>query len=208
MSEVLDDERREVFLQALQELETEQSRNHESETDLKRERDEKSEPQRHIAESEPLQEEVMRTRAEPSKPERGHRRTDSEQDYGIESPRSLPTDGKANPLPKKTNGTAHKNGSQLSPTSRSPPQRSGKGSKSSMLKRGQAIIAALQRLLTNTAQSMSKNPMSVLRMVLFLLSIVLAMSRNDVKDRIKRITGEGWDKVRRTVGMGVKVSYI
>ena len=198
MSEVLDDERREVFLQALQELETEHNRDHESESNL----------QRHIAESKSFQEEFVRTKAEQLKPERGHRRTDSEQDYGIESPRPLPSDGNADPFSKKTNGIIPRKGSQLSPTSRSPRQRSGKSSKRSMLKRGQAMIAASQRLLSNMVQSASKNPMALLRMVLFILGTVLALSRSEVKDRIKRITGEGWDKVRRTVGMGVKVSYI
>ena len=50
--------------------------------------------------------------------------------------------------------------------------------------------------------------MLLLRFVLFLVGLVLALSRRDVKDRLGRITGSGWEKIRGTVGMGVKVSYI
>jgi hypothetical protein len=50
--------------------------------------------------------------------------------------------------------------------------------------------------------------MSIVRTLLFVLGILMAMSRQDVRDRVRRITGGAWQKIRSTVGMGVKVSYI
>lgn len=46
--------------------------------------------------------------------------------------------------------------------------------------------------------------MAMLRFVLFLMGLVAAFSRQDVKERL----AAAWDKIKRMVGMGVKVSYI
>jgi hypothetical protein len=48
----------------------------------------------------------------------------------------------------------------------------------------------------------------LMRMVIFLAALIVAFSRRDVRDRVGRLTGTGWDKIKGTVGMGVKVSYI
>ena len=45
-------------------------------------------------------------------------------------------------------------------------------------------------------------------MFLFLLALLFALGRRDVRDRVRRIANDSWDSLRRTVGMGVKVSYI
>lgn len=69
-------------------------------------------------------------------------------------------------------------------------------------------MSAVQHLISNVTEQISRNPMSLLRFILFLMGLVVALSRRDVKDRLGRLTGAGWDKMKRTVGMGVKVSYI
>ena len=74
--------------------------------------------------------------------------------------------------------------------------------------RAAIILAALQERVAAMASSMTANPMVLIRSLLFLIGVLLASSRSDVRDRIKRITGAGWAKLRGTVGMGVKVSYI
>jgi hypothetical protein len=66
----------------------------------------------------------------------------------------------------------------------------------------------MQTVLSNTAHSMTANPMALFRTFLFLLAFALAFGRRDLRERIKRILANAWDKTRRTVGMGVKVSYI
>jgi hypothetical protein len=55
---------------------------------------------------------------------------------------------------------------------------------------------------------MTANPMAFFRTLLFLLAFGLAFGRRDLRERILRLLRNAWEKVRRTVGMGVKVSYI
>lgn len=66
----------------------------------------------------------------------------------------------------------------------------------------------LVKMVKNLAKSLTANPLAYLRTLLLVLGFVMALGRQDVRDRIRRLTGAGWDKVRGTVGMGVKVSYI
>ena len=213
MSEVLDGERKDAFLQTLQGLEEEKTNNQKHEKDLLREREEEHERQRQQAEAERLEEAKARDeRLRNEQSIRGHRKLDSEKDYGIDGPRSSPTNSKAKmPTSKefaKVKGDIELNQVHLSPTSRSPSITSKKTSHAGMYKRSMAIVSTLQRLISNMAQSMSNNPMILLRTVLFLIGLILMFSRRDVKERIRKITGSGWEKVKQTVGMGVKVSYI
>lgn len=71
-----------------------------------------------------------------------------------------------------------------------------------------SVISNLQNFLLNLTQSFSKSPIILLRFVFFLAALVLALSRHDVRERVARILGSSWNKLRKTVGMGVKVSYI
>lgn len=210
MSEVLDEERREVFLQTLQGLREEKNRDGERDAQIQRERDEelardRMEAERRRAEEAKREEE----RSQRQKEGKGHKRAGSEVDYGIES--SHPND-LSKPRPTKGGNKSakatHSNRAQLPPTPHSPRAAKIAAGASSVYNRASHIIAALQRLVRGMAQSMSANPMVLLRTVLFLMGLILAFSRRDVRDRIRRITGAGWDKMRGTVGMGVKVSYI
>lgn len=65
-------------------------------------------------------------------------------------------------------------------------------------------MANLYKLLESMGLSFKHNPMLLLRTLAFVVALVTILGRRDVKQRIKRV----WDKVRATVGMGVKVSYI
>ena len=46
------------------------------------------------------------------------------------------------------------------------------------------------------------------RLLMFLFAFLILASRRDIRVRLRRTLADGWDKVRRTVGMGVKVSYV
>ena len=124
-----------------------------------------------------------------------HQRTHSEHDYGIEPPKpqSPPRTPAHRPSQSKTTHSPPING-RKKPSS-SPP---------GMYKRTATIMLNLQHLIKDMTHSLSKNPMALLRFVFFVLGLVVALSRRDVKERLAR----GWDKVRQTIGMGVKVSYI
>ena len=215
MSEVLDDERRDAFLSALQTLQDEQSRdddNDDREAQILREKDEQ------LEEEEKRRANDAKARASEQPQPRGrdekghHRRSKSERDYGIESsPRRQP-DSAVPPTGRKK--SPHSRRSHFSPTSRAaaaPSKRStnsAKGNKTGVYKRSAAFLLELQRRLTFLAHSMSKNPMALMKLILFLVGLVMTFSRRDVRERVRRITGGAWDKVKGTVGMGVKVSYI
>lgn len=74
----------------------------------------------------------------------------------------------------------------------------------SFLTRAQHTLLALQRVLLQAGTSMWHNPLVVLRFLLFLVAVMAAMGRRDVRDRL----GRAWEKVKGTVGMGVRTSYL
>lgn len=207
-SEVLDEEIREEFSQALRSLEEdEDSKGHQD-------RFEDAMPQvDELTEQEPLPV-VEETRSDSmetvrQRPLENHDRSNSEQDYGVEKPDGSPLDGppKIQPAPPKPTPNPAKAVRPKHPRS-SPTKSTGKTTNTNIYRRSAAVLSALQQLIKNMTEQISQNPMSLLRFVLFLMGMIVAFSRRDVKDRLGRLTGAGWDKVKRTVGMGVKVSYI
>lgn len=211
MSEVLDDETREAFLQSLDELEKQKNGSKQNLDGWSQEDNEDRQHQQQLREIEPRHEDDQpdtldrqdntddseaTAKVSPRSP---HRRKHSDHDYGIETPKA-PSSPPQSSLKPPTR-------SPQSRTARSPPTTSGKKTPSSspgLYKRSATLLLNIQNLIANMTQSLSKNPMALLRFVFFLLGLVVALSRRDVKDRI----GRSWDKVRQTIGMGVKVSYI
>ncbi|KAL8728008.1 MAG: hypothetical protein Q9166_005679 [cf. Caloplaca sp. 2 TL-2023] len=205
LSETLDDERKDLFQQALDHLEAKKTRGERLEEEYAQSHEQTLETS-----EDPLQDlqraEPMPVEDDCHPPE--HRRSNSEHDYGIEEVKKRPKPKELNAqspasAPRMTRSTTQRN-SRPSPSKLSPR----KSNHSGIVARSTAFIAAFQKLVTDMTQSMSKNPLALLRFVLFLVALLVALSRRDVKDRISRITGVGWEKVKRTIGMGVKVSYI
>ncbi|KAL8806748.1 MAG: hypothetical protein Q9182_001146 [Xanthomendoza sp. 2 TL-2023] len=110
-----------------------------------------------------------------------HQRSTSEHDYGIEEVK------KEAPITTTTT---------TKPTHRNPP---------SLTPHPPRILSTLRRLLKT---SLPQNPLAILRSILFLLALLLALSRRDVKMRIRAFARVAWEKVQGTVGMGVKVGYV
>lgn len=209
MSEVLDEDTRDSFLTSLYDLQEQKNgtRSNDEEmpvdkVDENEQQLQEIEPRHEIEPTEPPDIEDHTDDSEatlhaPPRPK--HQRTYSEHDYGIETPKA------SSSIPQPPKSPAQR--PPQSRTPRSPPTTSRKKSSSSppsLYKRSAAILLNLQNLITNMTQSLSNNPMALLRFVLFVLGLVVALSRRDVKDRVAR----AWDKVRQTIGMGVKVSYI
>ena len=202
-SEVLDEEVRESFLQTLRSLENEENQSQDQFDDVLKERQDLLDQEPQPAEdSERASIDTVR-----QQPQVGHQRTESETDYGIETNATLAAAPTTKALPPKSISKPTKAMQPRPPDSsssnypRKPPSRG-------IYKRSLALMSALQHLISNMTEQISRNPMSLLRFVLFLMGLVVALSRRDVKDRLGRLTGAGWDKMKRTVGMGVKVSYI
>lgn len=127
---------------------------------------------------------------------------DSEKDFGIENSEasnSMPQPAaKSSMKPSSTPKSTQNASSSPVKASKKPP------TPTSIYKRSTIFMNNLQRFVTSFTQSVSRNPMALMRFVLFLVGLVAALSRRDVKERIK----QAMEKVQRTIGMGVKVNYI
>lgn len=234
LSEVLDDERKDVFLQTLENLQEEKERGSQRAAQIQQEKEEELERQRQEEEQERIRTDQKsladkKASSQGSIPN-GHNRMGSEVDYGIEnanpagaSPNSKqPRNGNA--AASKSSIKPHRNNVSSQPltgrTTFSPPPAPPESSSSKGVKRpdrpSQPALLRQLRVFTNliimlaknTAHSVSANPMAFLRTLLFLMGVILALGRPDVRDRVRRVLGAGWQKVRGTIGMGVKVSYI
>jgi len=186
ISEILDDERKEAFLAALATLKEEKEEIEEREAKLRQQQQEQMEQRRKEAEARRL--EQSREEDERRKREEENRRQPrgSDEVFRKQTPRQGPsTSARAPRAAKKA----------VSP----PP---------TFYDRATSVFSGMQMLVTNAAHSMTANPMALFRTLLFFLALGLALGRRDLRERIMRVLRNAWDKVRRTVGMGVKVSYI
>jgi hypothetical protein len=219
-SDILDDERREAFLQTLQELqEAMDTEDRAVEPEFHRERDEESKRQQEEEERNRAHTAAEELRKAPEQNGGVHRRSGSEVDYGIEkshpsgtstsvnATESKPAAAKSRPTPGPASGRT-----QFSPPAETPKHRPVRKSPQShsndMLTQARQLVRALQSLVRNVTGAVTSNPTTLFRAFLFVLAILMAFSRREVRERVRRIVGSSWDKIRGTVGMGVKVSYI
>jgi hypothetical protein len=216
-SDILDDERREAFLQTLQELqEAMDTEDRAVELEFHRERDEESKEEEERNRAHTAAEELRKA---PEQNGGVHRRSGSEVDYGIEkshpsgtstsvnATESKPAAAKSRPTPGPASGRT-----QFSPPAETPKHRPVRKSPQShsndMLTQARQLVRALQGLVRNVTGAVTSNPTTLFRAFLFVLAILMAFSRREVRERVRRIVGSSWDKIQGTVGMGVKVSYI
>lgn len=185
MSEVLDDERKEAFLLALHSLKEEKEEAEVKEAKLRQQQQEQMEQRRKESEARRL--EQSRAEDERRKREEENRRQPRGSDEVFRKPNKQ--------APSASSRTSRPAKKAMSP----PP---------SLYHRASAMLGSMQTLIMNTAHSMTANPMAMFRTLLFLLAFALAFGRRDLRERIMRIIRNAWEKIRRTVGMGVKVSYI
>jgi flagellar biosynthesis GTPase FlhF len=184
MSEVLDDERKEAFLLALHSLKEEKEEAEIREAKLRQQQQEQMEQRRKESEARRL--EQSRAEDERRKREEENRRQPRGSDEVFRKSHAPPASSRTSrPAAKKA----------VSP----PP---------SLYHRLSAMYGSMQTVVLNTAQSMTANPLAFIRTLLFLLALTLALGRRDLRERIMRVLRNAWEKILRTVGMGVKVSYI
>jgi hypothetical protein len=216
MSDVLDDERREAFLQSLQELQDIK------EHDVQEERA----TFQHEQDAQLLDrlEGQNRREAEKAASERYtaaqggslHRRTSSEVDYGIDKkgpnenavigPKAL-NSGTLSGATSATRQEPSRIPAQVEPRNRNT-RKSSQKRPPTYVQPVRNLFRVMQNLIRNMATSIGGNPTTIFKILLSVLAIIMAFSRRDIRERAQRIMGSGWDKVRTTVGMGVKVSYI
>ena len=207
MNELLDEERKDAFLQTLSELEDE-------DVGAQDEYEDALPQQEGALASKDISRTDSNVTIKPDSPP-GHSRMSSEKDYGIEDAEQVSTVPDLQPIPPMPTSepapklTRRSSGTLRSRPSRPPPNNSSKNvSSSNVLKRSMAVISVFHKVISNMTLHMSQNPMLLLRFVVFVMGLVIAFSRRGFRNRVSRATGAGWDKIRKTIGMGVKVSYI
>lgn len=207
----LDEERKEGFLAALDGLREEREglKRREVELQEQREREVLEEKMRREQEDERRrveEEKVKREREIQQKKERDAAAAptiNANNNTGESRPNTLSNNG---------NGNGNGNGNNTHPNQPSRSARKPTPS-SSQNNPATANAATLLTRLTSLAHHLRHNLLggpSLLsaRLLMFIFAFILLASRRDMRVRLRRALAEGWDKVRRTVGMGVKVSYV
>ncbi|KAF1830881.1 hypothetical protein BDW02DRAFT_572554 [Decorospora gaudefroyi] len=190
MSDVLDDERKEAFLLALHSLKEEKEDTEAREEKLRQQQQEQMEERRRETEARRL--EQSRAEDERRKREEENRRQPRGSDDRFRKQQPV------HPQPTPTPSRIARTPATKKPVSPPP----------GFYHRASTVFANVQSMISNTAHQITANPMAFFRTLLFLLAFGLAFGRRDLRERVLRILRNAWDKVRRTVGMGVKVSYI
>jgi hypothetical protein len=194
-SEVLDDDRKEAFLQALQALQEEPKLEAQREEALQKQRQE--------------QLESAKRREEDDARRRGEVEASRQSAGTIPSPKNnSPAKSTTPPEPATSVSTGKPRAPSAKPAPPDQPSKKPKAPPTSLYKRAAVIIFSLRQSVLRMGDGIWKNPVILFRFVLFLFALVLALARRDVRERLEKALKTSWDKVRRTVGMGVKVSYI
>lgn len=203
MSAVLDDERREAFLQALQSLQDDQLDAEKREHEERQQQEERI--RRDIEEARRLRAENEERERKRLEEERARRQaastsTTTEGDYGVETAPS-PSSGARRPVPGQPKSTTRP---------MPPPTRKGKAvvGPPSLGKRATMVFHNLRALVDQMSASVRMNPFVLYRTLAFIIGLLLMFGRKSIRERVARVLGTSWDKIRTTAGMGVKVSYI
>ncbi|GAB1320490.1 hypothetical protein MFIFM68171_10700 [Madurella fahalii] len=241
VSPVLDDERREAFLQALHGLQEEQLEAERREEEERRRREEAirrdvEEARRLRAENEArerrrLEEERVKREEEAAAAaaaaesakrekakEKGGKAVVTEGDFGIEGGPTPPVGGKPGKSKPPGGGQAGgATGGRLQGTGRrGMVAGSGSGGNGNavaaptLMTRASMVLGNLRALMDEIARALQTNPYVLYRTLAFIIGLLLLLGRGrkSVRERVARVLGLSWGKVKATAGMGTKVSYI
>lgn len=213
---MLDEERRDAFLAALQSLEDERDDAAQREQELTREKEEKLQADIEASRRRRIESEEREARR---LEEQRSAKAGSEVDYGIDSSYPAHSNGSASGKTARSNGSANGKVSQSSKSAQPKkaaikskvahtPRPSGSGRRAvappGMLQRASTVVGNLRRLAEALAARLLANPGSLLRTLAFAVLLLLALGNQRVKDRLKGV----WGKVKGTMGMATKVTYI
>lgn len=203
---MLDEERREAFLQALQSLQEEQQENERREREEKRYQEEQLKKDVEDARRRRIENEEREKRVEEER--KKERVGGSEVDYGVEDSPPRPGSSKSRSLVKAGSAKGGRSIPASSPTARSSVPAKNVKAPPSLITRAGNVVMNLRKLVESMVGNFKTRPLLLMQMLAFVVGILVLLSRRDVKERVKRILEKGWGKVRQTAGMGVKVSYI
>jgi activator of HSP90 ATPase len=192
VSSVLDDERREAFLQALQSLQEQQAEERavqEREDAIRRE--EIARREQELLEARRLREEdeLRRQRAEDEK--EAERRRNRERGGSPSSETSLSS---------SSSSSSSRNASAVASRR---PQRS-----NTLGARAARMLWSIKAVVDHVASSLAGNPVMLARVLGFMVGLVLMLSQQNIREKLKRVLAASWTKLKATAGMGVKVSSL
>ncbi|KAK7730838.1 hypothetical protein SLS53_008916 [Cytospora paraplurivora] len=205
VSAVLDEERREAFLQALQSLKEDQQDAEHKELEEKQRQEEQL--RRDVEEARKLRaenEELEKRRID----EERARREGSEVDYGVDQGSVGGSTAGKSRRSKPQAGGAPSRSSRSTTAGGAPPIKNKAVSSPSFGAKAAGMFANMRAMTERMSGTLHKNPMLLLRFLTFIIGLVLIFGKRNVRERIARILGTSWNKVKATAGMGVKVSYI
>ena len=203
MAELLDEEQKEEMLLALQGLQLqEKSRSHlGSDVSTVKPKDYFQEKDRRYRD-----EQSEAVHSQTTEDQANSRGVNNEHDFGIDDSTHQP--------PTKAVGQEH---SQERPQERAPRKsRASIGPKqpkpkkppTSAQKRNSMLLNIFSRLLAALTRSLRDHPAAIMRLALIALAFIVALRQHAIRARLDQMTAVGWEKLRKTLGMGVKVSYI
>ncbi|SMQ48654.1 unnamed protein product [Zymoseptoria tritici ST99CH_1A5] len=203
MNDMLDDERREAFLHALASLKDEKDGTAQRERELEELREREMEEQKEREEARRKDQErrdvEMKQAAEAEKAARAS-------SAATAAPSSRALNGNGN----TANGKPTTQGSPAQSTPKPPakPQKKARTVTPTLYNRASLALSNLQQMVLQASRSVTGTNMALMRFMMFVLAFVLVLARRDLRDKLKRTLENSWGKVKQTVGMGVKVSYI
>lgn len=211
-SSVLDDERREAFLQALQSLQEDQQESERKEREEQERQDEKL--QRDLEEARRLRAENEAREKRQVEDERA-RRAGSETDYGIDTRSAAggSSSGKIRRTRSQSGAAAKpakstKSGKAAAGSGSTSPNKNRAVGPASFGARAGAMFANVRAMIERTSAMLQTNPMLLMRFMAFIITLLLMFGKKNMRERINRLMATSWNKVKSTAGMGVKVSYI
>ena len=206
MTDIIDDESKDEMLHALRALEEERSGNEAPPSESPALRGKV--PQReHGTGREPESIGHDASKLSFVKEHPGLKNNNNEQDFGIDDSIQKPSTSNLNvtiPNSKESNSKSRSVSSKRSTFK----QAVSKKAQSGVRRKNAAFIDIFKRLIHVTTKSLSNNPAALLRFVLLAIAFIVTLSRDSVRARVGRLTEAAWDSLRRTFGMGMKVSYI
>jgi hypothetical protein len=203
MNEFLDQDTKEEFLLTLQSLDAQRRADQEHEAELLREQEKEIARARRQVEHRTTEEaRLAQQRAQGRHtPELHRQQSKSEQDYGIEDS----TDTRTLRVNSGVKGTGAASTQRSVPLHKqaSRPKEEARGI-IGFIGRGTALFSTFKDLILQLTRSLPHRPAVVLRLLVFIAALLVAWGRHDVRDALARMVVA----VKRTIGMGVKVSYI
>lgn len=226
-SPILDEERREAFLQALQSLQEDQQQSERLENEEKLRQEEQRQKE--------LQD-ARRSRAENE--ERERRRIEEEQARrdGNASEAGSAARFRRHKAPSSAAGStstkggrpkssrsirAAPTGQKLTTAASTVSHASASSSRTRSREKANAVVPAtslsartnvlfqnMWALVEQMSAAFQASPLNMLRMLVFIVALLTMLGKRNLRERVARILGNGWSKIKGTAGMGVKVSYI